>query len=295
MPADRELVDHIKRRLRKGHDVKIIRDQLLKTGFPYFDVHQAIDVAFTEYNKEEVKEELKQELEENKMAVRQILRPSKRKFILPLLVLFALLLHFFGNVSYLPDIGERLCKVSELNVNLENVVKQNSTEMFELQGQVLEEEAVLVEKFKTLLFFNFPFVASGFYKVDPLFQIPCEITGFSYSPRCTYYIAQEDYECIKQNEEKSEKKPITALFNGNIPEYRRIFGIDLIFNSLLLLAIYYLINCLIVYFYYRAKLKLGAKKKEALEIGIIIAIILLMIIAAIAYLYLLNLIKLKFG
>ena len=82
---DRSLVEHIKKRLRRGHDIKLIRDQLLKTGFPYLDVHEAIDLAFKDLGKgaKEVKKEVKEE--ENILI--EIISPRKRKFILPIIIL----------------------------------------------------------------------------------------------------------------------------------------------------------------------------------------------------------------
>lgn len=290
---DRGLVEHIKKNIKGGRDIKLTRDRLLKMGFPYKDVHEAFDIAFGEMGREA--KEVKKEFKAEQISLMKIITPTKAKFILPIIVLMMLLLQFIGNVSYLPDMGEKMCSSSKLTNSLETALEQNSPNVAELQNEVWGQQVLLTDDFKMLLLFNFPFMASRAYRFNPLFPAPCEFSSFVYTPRCVYYSSYEDYQCIKTFEEKNKEKSISKLFGGILPDYERVTGIVLFINSLILLSEYYIMNCFLVYFYSRAKKHMSEKKKESIQLSLIIAIILLLVSAVISYLYLLNLITLKFG
>lgn len=286
---DKSLVEHIKKRVDYGQDIRYIRDQLLKTGFTYSEVHEAIDAAFRGAKKDEELAKLKK----RKSPIVGIIRPSRRKFVLPIIVLAMLLLYFWGNVSYLPSVGKKLCIISKMTNSVVGAVGENSTDAFQLQNQLLEQETLLISQFRTLLFFNFPFMITRAYRFNPFFPTACELTEFTYASQCIYYASKQDYNCIKENEEKSREKPIADLLGGIVPEYRKISGPNLFLNSLLLLSQYYVMNCFLVYFYDRVKRRISSK--ETITWAIIIAIILILTLAVISYIYLLNLISLKFG
>lgn len=285
---DKLLVEHIKGRIRAGHDITKVRDQLLKSGHSYFDVHEAIDIAFRDLaNLSRDVKEIKQEIKKEEATIIKIIKPSANKFILPIIILLMLLMHFLGNVVYLPGIGETLCENAKLKASLESGVDKRTTEIPDLQKQAWEKEAFLIEKFKGILNFNFLLIGSRAYRFDPFFPAPCEIRSFIEAEKCVFYMTRENYECIKLNN--------PGILNGELPDYKQVTGPIIIFNSLLLLIQYYIINCFAVYFYDKSKQKMTAEKKEAIRIAIIITILLLLILSILAYIYVLNIISTKFG
>jgi len=288
--TNKNLIHHIKKRLEHGDDIKSIRDELVKRGFPYYDVHESIDIAFSQFEFKEKKEQ-----PSKKSLIEELLKPSKSKMILPIIILFFLLMYFFGNVSYLPDIGKKLCINAKLNVELEQSLQQNATNIDEVQSLVWEQQTTLIHSFKNLLFYNFPLVASKAYRFNPFFPAPCELTEFSYTPYCNYYLAKQDYDCMQLYDGASTQKPITDIFGGYIPEFKPISVANLLFHSLILLLEYYLIGCVVLYAYKKSRDKMSEKKKESLHIAIVVGIVLVLILAIIAYVYLLSLISVKLG
>jgi len=284
--ADRTLIEHIKRRLRLNHDIKVIREHLLKLGFSHFDVHQAIDAAFKEIDRE-AKIIAKEEIS----ILEHIISPRSSKFILPILVFIVLILHLFGNVTIFPSFGKDLCDSAKASAELKKAMNDNSGNVAELQKAVWDKQVIIIDNFRYLLLYNFPLLASKAYKTNPFFPLPCETSSFIQSNYCLFYITEEDYDCIVKKDADLSYK----LFGSNIPTYKNPSFFILLLNSILLLLIFYLINSFFIYFYERVTKKMTAEKRETIRFAVIFAILVIITLAILSYIYLLNVINARFG
>lgn len=283
--ADKTLVEHVKRRLRLNHDIKLVRDSLLQRGFSYADVHQAIDAAFKEIDREADIIKTKEI-----PLLEQIITPKRSKLILPAIIFIILLLHLFGNVTTLPGLGRDLCENAGASAELKEAIG-NSGNIAELQKAVFDRQVMVLDKFKSLLTYNFPLVISKAYKLNPFFPLPCEISSFAQSNHCTFYMTEEDYDCIT----KKEPELSYTLFGSSLPDYKGPSSFLIFLNSLLLLAVFYIISSFLLYFYQKATRKMTAKKMESIQVAVISAIIIIITLLILSYIYLLNLINARFG
>ncbi len=283
--ADRTLVEHIKKRLKLNHDIKLVRDYLLKMGFSYSDVHQAIDTAFKEIDRE-----AKIIKEKEIPLLESIITPERSKFILPAIVFVMLILYLFGSAAIFPGLGKDLCESAGASAGLKKAINDNG-DIAVLQKAVWDRQVIMLDKFKRLLFYNFPLISSKAYKLNPFFPLPCEASSFISSNYCMFYITEEDYNCIAKKDPELSYK----LFGSHITAYKKLSFFIIFINSALLLAIFYIINSFVLYYYEKASKKMTAKKKETIQFAVISAILILLTLAILSYIYLLNVINARFG
>ncbi len=274
---------HIKGRLGNGHDILSIKDDLANRGFAHHEIHKAIDLAYEELRKTE------QFVEE----AERFLHPTKGKLILPIIVVIMLILHFSINIYYLPAIGKSLCNSATISEDIE-VVSRDVELGEDLQARLLSLQKRssgiqknIIEKYKTIITINFPMTFSKVYKLDPLFNLPCETISLYPSKNCRYYMTEEDYSCINQT--KTEDSNIKTLFKDGLPEYKAISGWSVFLNTLIIFLIVYIISCTIAHYHNKFKMKAHPKIKEALEITGVLILILLIIFAVLTYIYLVRL------
>lgn len=82
------------------------------------------------------------------------------------------------------------------------------------------------------------FIWFPFYTIDAIFPSPCLLD----SRKCKYYISQGVYDCVKEN--TVEPGGVGDLIPTDRP-YEKVTWFDFVLGYLLLIAIGYLISCII--------------------------------------------------
>ncbi len=274
---------HIKRRIDLGHDILEVKKYLLDKGFREHEVHKAIDAAFHELKK----------TEEFMKKFRRFIIPTKPKLLLPVIILVILLAHIFVNINALPGLGEELCISANLMLKIDNetsnkaLVDLDIDKVAELEKNLIISEAKILDDFNSLLISSFPLVLTRFYWLNPFFPVPCESRGLLKGTYCRYYIDEPNYECLK---DKVQMTKLGLLFEDDTPEYKKISLFWLFFNTLVLVFIFYLINCGIVYYYKSHRHKFKLRTIELLEFALTLLALMLIISAIYLYLYIVQLI-----
>jgi hypothetical protein len=278
-PRHELIKEHIKERIRKGHDIITIKQDLMDRGIPNHEIHKAIDLFYEEVHKAE---HLAEETE-------KFLYPSRGKLILPILFLLILILHFAVNIFQLPAVGDDLCTSAQISAvfdDLKNKTASAETKLqyIRMQKDIIDTQTKLIDRYKVVLTTNFPLIYSKVYMLDPFFTLPCETAFLFNNKRCSFYMTEESYKCI--NSTQSKDPNIETIFKFGLPEYKTVSGLGIFINSLLIFLELYLLSAVFIYFSSRLKSKLSGRAKEAIEITGIIIVILLIIFAVLYYIYL---------
>lgn len=273
------LKTHIKTRIKNGHDVLSIKDDLTDRGVPHHEVHHAMDSVYEEMRK---LEKLKEETE-------RFLTPTKGKIVLPILLIITLILHFGMNVFQLPAIGDDLCasaQISSTYANVSDTITDPSTKIQYLSAQkeILDTQLKLIDRYKAVLTSNFPMIYTRVYWLNPFFRLPCETTFMFGNKRCVYYMSEENYECLKSS--TAEDTNIKTVFKYGLPEYKQVSGGSMFLQSLILFVVVYLLSSLIIYYHNKFKNKLSHRMKETLEWTGVLILIMLLIFAVLYYIFL---------
>ncbi|MBW2992447.1 hypothetical protein KY345_04485 [Candidatus Woesearchaeota archaeon] len=271
--------DHIKKRVKKGHDIITIKQDLIDRGLPHHEIHKAIDLFYEDIHKAE---EFAEETE-------KFFYPTKGKLILPVILIIILILHFAVNIFQLPPIGEDLCtsaQISGIFENLRNrtISPETRIQYLKIQKEILDTQTKLIDRYKIVLTTNFPLIYSKVYLLNPLFTLPCETTFLFNNKRCRYYMTEESYTCLNKTEVKDPN--IETVFKYGLPEYRRISGFNIFINSLILFIELYILSAVFIYYKNKLKKRLSRRTREIIEITGIIIAILLIIFAVLYYIYL---------
>jgi hypothetical protein len=271
--------EHIKERIKKGHDILTIKQDLMDRGIPHHEIHKAIDLFYEEVHKaEHVAEETE-----------KFFYPTRGKLILPILVLLILILHFAVNIFEMPGIGEDLCASAQISAvfeDLKNKALNTETKLqyIKLQKETIDAQIKLIDKYKVVLTTNFPLIYSKIYMLNPFFTLPCETAFMFNNKECRFYMSEESYNCISSAQEYDTN--VQTVFKFGLPGYKNISGLSIFFNSLLLFIEIYIISAIFIYLKNMLKTKLSHRAKEAIEITGVIAMILLIIFAVLYYIYL---------
>ncbi len=269
---------HIKKRIRLGHDIVKIKTHLHSKGFLEHEIHKAMDEAFKELQK----------VDDISLEVKHFLFPSKGKFVLPLVILMFLGMHFFSNVYLLPGLGNDLCESVGMSMNIDSILENGTIyDVGMLESELIEKESVILEDFRSMFIANLPLVVTRANILNPFFPIPCEARNVLGSFSCRYYISEKDYNCLKDDVDKTT---LGVLFDKGHPEYKQINLFGVVFHSLLLLFIYYIINCFIIWFYHRHRSKLHYQLIEYIEFSFGMLAVLLIIYSIYLYFYVVRLI-----
>jgi hypothetical protein len=271
--------DHIKKRIRLGHDIISIKQDLADRGVPHHEIHRAIDLFYEEINKAE---KLAEETE-------KFLYPTKGKIILPIIVLLILVLHFAVNIFQMPSIGDDLCTSAKISAAFETlrsgtIDQDTKLQYIRIQKEILDTQTKLIDRYKVVLTANFPLIYSKVYLLNPFFTLPCETSFLFNNKNCRFYMTEESYSCINSTEAKDSN--IDAVFRFGLPEYRRISGLSIFLNSMILFIELYIISAVFIYYKNKLKARLSRRAKEAVEITGIILVLLLIIFAVLYYIYL---------
>ena len=273
------LKEHIKSRIKRGHDIISIKNDLADRGIPDNDIHNAIDLFYDEIHKAE---EFAKETE-------KFFYPTKGKLVIPLIVMLILILHFAVNIFQLPAVGEDLCTSARISGVFETLINRTLSaetriEYLTAQKEILDTQTKLIDRYKVVLTTNFPLIYSKVYLLNPFFRLPCE-TSFLFNNRnCRFYMTEESYSCL--NDTAVSDPNIDAVFRFGLPEYKRISGFDIFINSLILFLELYLICSVVVYYHNKIKKRLSSRTREIFDIAGITIIIFLVIFAVLYYIYL---------
>ena len=86
--------EHIKSRIKKGHDIISIKEDLVNRGVPHDEIHKAIDMFYEDMHK----------AEELALETEKFFYPTRGKLVLPVILIIVLILHFAVNIFQLPPI-----------------------------------------------------------------------------------------------------------------------------------------------------------------------------------------------
>lgn len=253
--VNKKLAEWIKSEESQGYSEQQLRDYLINKKYNKKDVEDAISLAKSH----------------RKFNFKEFIKPTPLKLFFPVLFLILIFVSFFVNSTYAPDLGETVCNMVGSMQEYQDLVSQRKeTSRFDADPneiiQHLESQFTHMEKqvetskelytfFKPLLFGNVYFYPTMIYKLNPIFPVACEWNSFeSRIPsdlRCSYYINEEDYNCIVdfQNKQEDSGAGFIGMFGENLPPYNKINFIDLSINALLLGAIIYILICLISYLF----------------------------------------------
>ena len=283
--VNKKLAEWIKSEEAQGYSEQQLRDYLLKK----------------KYNKKEVEDAIALSKEHRKFNFKEFIKPTPLKLFVPVLFLILIIITFFVNSVYAPELGEKLCNIisSAQEYQDQNSKMEKSLQKFDANPneiiQQLESKYIYLEKqmeifkdlstiFKPLLLGNMYFYPTMIYKLNPFFPVACEWnsfeSGISSSLRCSYYINKESYNCITniKNDQENPSGGFGGLLSGSsekeLPKYKKINFIDFLFNTILLGAIIFIIVCLTTYLFSVLKFKNDKKK--------ILIVLLLLIIPAVS-------------
>jgi hypothetical protein len=271
--------EHIKERVKKGHDIITIKQDLMDRGIPHHEIHKAIDLFYEEIRKAE---HFAEETE-------KFFYPTKGKLILPILVLLILILHFAVNIFEMPGIGEDLCASTQISAVFEDLRNkaldtEAKVQYIRLQKEITDAQTKLIDRYKVILTTNFPLIYSKAYMLNPFFTLPCE-TAFMFNNRnCRFYMTEESYNCISSS--KAADTNIETVFKFGLPEYKSISGLSIFLNSMVIFIELYILSAVFIYFKNRLKSRLSHRAKEAIEITGVIVMVLLIVFAVLYYIYL---------
>ncbi|MFH1501121.1 MAG: hypothetical protein ABIE22_04225 [archaeon] len=180
------------------------------------------------------------------MRLKDFLRPSVGKLILPVIIIVFLLVLFFMSKSVIPFLGEVSCMMVDFNEQSILLGGQNNTGLLDQKAlefsETIEERRSEIGEIK-LAFVLFSNQIIG--RVDPLYPVPCSILSSGF---CGFYISQEGYNCLLTL--FSDVKSMDSLFSlGEIKDYRSVSYLALVMNLLLIFIIFYLISCLVAFIY----------------------------------------------
>lgn len=270
---------HIKSRIKEGHDIISIKDDLAKKGISHNEIHRAVDAFYEEVRKGE---KLKEETE-------KFFYPTKGKLVLPIILVAILALHFAVNIFQLPAIGEDLCTSTQISTVFEEIRNKTLDPEIKLkyiktQKDILDTQTKLIDRYKVVLTTNFPLIYSKVFILNPFFQLPCETIFLFNNKRCRFYMTEESYTCLNSTQVKDPN--IETVFKYGLPEYKRISGFGVFINSLVLFIELYILSSVFIYYHNKLKAKVSHRVKETIDITGIIVLILLVIFAVLYYIYL---------
>lgn len=261
----RRVVENIKKNIRLGHDILEIKKELSKNGLMESEIHKAVDDAYSEIEKDEKK----------KKKIISFFALSKEKSIFVIAIITMLLLHLYGNIAILPELGRIGCEQNSLRKDIDRIKDEGKIEdesmakIGELEGKNLELQKEKLDEYKRLLILNFPMIITRAYYLNPMFETPCEIKEIMPSFNCGFYITEEQHKCAYEE------------------EYDNI-GIGIVLNSILLVMIFYIIGCGFAKAHDDLKKKLNPKTKEIVEYATALVIVLLIVSAVYIYLYIMS-------
>ncbi len=238
--VNKKLAEWIKSEEAQGYSEQQLRDYLLKQRYNPKQVEDAIKLA-------------------RPRRLKQFIKPTPLKLFFPVLVFLLIVISFFVNSIYVPKLGERVCNVVTLaqekpkvssqqrfDVDPEEIIQELELEFSNMEKEISEQYAIM-NILRPLILGNMYFYPPRIYKFNPFFPVACEWYSIEQSmdpaPRCSYYISQEDYNCIKSAHNKIDESAagLTSIFQMLDSPYQRISLIGLIFNALLLSIVIYLI------------------------------------------------------
>lgn len=273
------LRDHIKSRIKKGHDIITIKKDLTNRGVPHHEIHNAIDLFYKEVHEAEVLAE----------KTEKFLYPTKGKIVIPAILIIILILHFAVNIFQLPSIGEDLCASSQVSsvfddIKQKTIDPETRLQYIKIQKEILDTQTKLIDRYKAVLTTNFPLIYSKVYLLNPFFTLPCETSFLFNNKNCRFYMTEESYNCLSSGQVKDTN--IENVFKFGLPEYRRISGFSIFINSLILFLELYIISAIFIHYHNKFKNKTSKRIREIIEISGIIIVILLIIFAVLYYIYL---------
>jgi len=217
-----------------------------------------------------INKQLQTKLKIKKTQLKDIFKPSIFKLFFPIVILILILISFYINSTHIPSIGEHACSVSKeidkemqemrdsykgsiLKVQTNNANPQNSIRLFK---DLDKKEKNLRNKFgntyeeflinlKPAILGNRYLMFSKILNLNPFFPFPCELYDYSdiNKDSCKYYMNEKDYNCIK---DKILVGGILSTYGTS--SYEKISFINLLFHSIILIAIVYLIISLVSFF-----------------------------------------------
>ena len=250
--VNKKLADWIKSEEAQGYTEQQLKNYLIKKKYNKKDIEDAISLAKSHRT----------------FNFKDFIKPTPLKLFFPILFLVLILVSFFINSSFLPETGEQYCQQiksgQEMDVlkeqikgtsSIHNIDPKEVVNLLEKQELLDKKKIQSSQEFRNqllpVMMGNIYFYPSLIYKLNPFFPVPCEFILVSEevkeftSFRCSYYISQEDYQCLKDQAEKEQNDQWTSMatYFQNAPEYKQIHNLDLLFNSILLIIIIYLIIC----------------------------------------------------
>ncbi len=262
--VNKKLGEWIKAGKKRGYSKKQLENHLTKHGYKKKEIDEAVSPS--------------QSKQKIKFNFKEFIRPSFLKLFFPILLLILIIVSFSINSVYLPPIGELSCNILKFAEDLGTKRSKNNVDSNEVinlmkQAEVLSEElgTTQITSIRILILGNI-YIPTKIYKLNPFLPIPCEasIFGENYNNfRCSYYIDEEDYTCLRERERFELLK--------NIPSYNKINLIDLLINSLILSLEVYLIICLISFGF-------GIIKQKDKKLKLIISAVLILLPGALFFL-----------
>lgn len=149
-------------------------------------------------------------------------KPTILKILIITLLLIIILSSHIANQKNIPVIEEKLCNPE--NQNLEEITKN----------------------IKSIALGNFYIYASQVYKLNPFFPTSCEIIGTTEftANSCRYYIEEKSFNCLQV--QTNQQTEIQSLFTmPTSSTYKKINTFSLIFHTIILSAILYLLMSLL--------------------------------------------------
>ncbi|MEA3342566.1 MAG: hypothetical protein U9Q92_00230 [archaeon] len=203
--------------------------------------------------------------------LKNIFKPSIPKLFFPVLVLILISFSYYVNSIYIPPFAEASC--SDLS-NREQLIqlgeerwqksRENNADPKEIISLLQQENDLerandkaiykLLTQMEPLIIGNFYLTFSQVYKLNPFFPVPCEVSlmlsGSKNNPYCRYYMDKTNYDCINDISMKQEKDSFGRMSEHiivKLPPYNKLSLLSLTLNTILLLALVYLISCFILY------------------------------------------------
>lgn len=195
------------------------------------------------------------------MNLKEFLKPEKRKFILPtiLIIMFFIAVYFFYYASSFMEATifncENLALIQEYNTAIEknDTVSANLTfEKIKTRTEMLApkvNETLKIQQYAEFFVPAFLFIG----KIDLLFPWSCEFFSYQYGNICRFYISEENFNCFTNfltNQQNLTQGLVFFTFGEpKIPSYVPLSALDIFLNVFILFVDGYLISCLIVFGY----------------------------------------------
>ncbi|MFA5993106.1 MAG: hypothetical protein WC796_05360 [Candidatus Pacearchaeota archaeon] len=182
-------------------------------------------------------------------------RPTKAKFILPIILVVLTILLFLATKDLNSKVGDYSCKILEIKDTIRGYETQGN--IISLNDAKFRSDEMTNELLRDLENNKLQFAVVNIYnqyvnQFNPIYPADCSFSGLR--PLCGSYSSQEDYDCAKRLFADSDVK-ILGIFKTEMPEYKKPSSIILILSLIYLFIISYLISCVIAFVYRSLKPK----------------------------------------